>query len=1295
MIDAFIDEVNNQKAAMQPKMTDGQKELHDYKISGFTDDELNQYKSEKTQEYLDSGFTNEEIKDYWGDVKPDMSALKSHVETNLSEATKPSGEGDAPREAMGFKDALIAGFQGSATGLMFRQEKPDVVLPENSTTAMKIGSMIGGLADLPEMAIGGTIGGVVGGTAGFLSGGPVGLGVGLLAGEGAGAFALPAAMRKIMMDHYEKGDINSASEFFERAASTAWETIKQGAVGAATLGLGKGVGAGLAAKGVGFGVAKTAATATEIATMTTMGAAVEGHLPEPDDFLAGAVLIGGIHAVGIGGKNLRKIYSERGIKPQEIVKAAEIDPHLKQQIVSTPKVELEGPKETIKVEQKNFNQVGGEPGKMSVDIPQDIVKMEPVKKGEPKLFNKDIERRQDELDMLGHIGEAPVTKNTITIEKLVTGMLDDLHPLKVVTKELATGVGDGANPYILGRLYRGVHGMISAAIKHGTYDFSTKKIKTGEGLVDILKDIPKVKKEGMLLDRNVTDVDGFKANVVARRVVELYDRGIKTGLEDKIESARKNVAIGKHFNDTHKRLVAYQNRMMDYAVEAGLLSAESAAKIKAVSKDYVPFHRIFEADPLTGTTKISNSFKTMKGSESQILDPIDTVYKNTAAIIRAAEKNRVLTSLVEMTQKVTEVTVEGKEIRAGEDFVRKAKRPVKKIELSEKEVAKILDQHGVDPDITAEVANIFRPVDQQIKDNQFMIKRNGKTEIYETTPGISDAINALDVSSGLPKNWLTTFMTGFAKTLRFGVTATPDFFLRNIFRDQLTSGVQSKYAQIPFYDALHSVGKMTGNSKAWEEYLRSGAASGGFGEALSYIEKDVWKLNEQTGFIGSVHNVVKNPIHAINIIAELAEQTPRFTEFRKGGGTVTAAMSARDVTVDFSRGGTKIRALNALVPFMNVGVQGLYKTGESFKERPFETFAKATAMITMPSVLLWYANKDDSRYKNAPNWQKDLFWIIPTDKWEKATSQADVTNREKDLVRQAPDGTWEVNNGTVYRVPKPFEFGVLFGTLPERALNVLYSKDPDALKGFGETVFQAVTPNVIPTIALPYLEQRFNESFFTNRPLVPYHLEKVLPDLQYAEYTSEVAKNLGKIIGKIPFVRDIGPDEAKLASPMVIDNYIRDWTGTLGQYALDLADSALTATQRKESRIEKPLDTTADIPFVKAFVMRNPSNQMQPIKDLYDNHAESSKIRASFKLLMKQGKVDEARLLAKENPIGLINLDKYKKAISEQNKAIHMIYISNKFNREEKRQMIDTLYYGISKIAAQGNMIVQKSIEKK
>jgi hypothetical protein len=178
--------------------------------------------------------------------------------------------------------------------------------------------------------------------------------------------------------------------------------------------------------------------------------------------------------------------------------------------------------------------------------------------------------------------------------------------------------------------------------------------------------------------------------------------------------------------------------------------------------------------------------------------------------------------------------------------------------------------------------------------------------------------------------------------------------------------------------------------------------------------------------------------------------------------------------------GSKVRALNMISAFLNAGVQGLDRTVREMRSHPYGFAAKVAAGITFPSGLLWFANQDDERVKELHQWERDLFWIVPT----------------KDHI---------------YRIPKPFEVGVIFGSLPERALDAWVAENPDAFRHISESIVNAFLPNLMPTAATPVIEQFANRSTLTNRPLVPASMEGQLPEYQYTDYTTETAKALGKI----------------------------------------------------------------------------------------------------------------------------------------------------------------------------------------
>jgi hypothetical protein len=241
----------------------------------------------------------------------------------------------APRAAESFKDYLTAGWQQSVTGLTGRQKAPEVALDENTPWYGRLASSLSGIVgDLPAMIPGAMAGGAAGGAMG--SAVPVlGTAAGTLMGAWGGASALPAGLRAAMMEMYTKGEVQSSSDFVARALHVAWETAKAGTVGAATGG------AGIAAKAA-LPIAGSA-VAAEIATMATVGKALEGQLPEPQDFLDAGLMIGGIKAASVVAGRLRRVYEKTGKPPLEVLAESNKDQLLKAELIDGPLEKVAGP----------------------------------------------------------------------------------------------------------------------------------------------------------------------------------------------------------------------------------------------------------------------------------------------------------------------------------------------------------------------------------------------------------------------------------------------------------------------------------------------------------------------------------------------------------------------------------------------------------------------------------------------------------------------------------------------------------------------------------------------------------------------------------------------------------------------------------------------------------------------------------------------------------------------------------------------------------------------------------------
>lgn len=1226
----------------------GQVELANLQAAGFSSEEISQWQVDTSQDLRDAGFSQAETDEYFGIKTPDLTPTADNFNANVAKykaekSTETSGEGQAgaktqPPEAKyaeTFLESIEAGFDISVTGLM--RQAPDKFIPEKSPMFYKIASQVATLAgDLPAMVAGGVLGGTLGAPVGGAIGSVVpvagtfaGIAAGATVGTGAGAFALPEAMRTVMMEHYEKGDIQSFSDFWERASAVAINSLKAGTIGATTMGAGGAVGSALAKSTIPAAAKTSAVLATEVATMTTVGAALEGKMPEPEHFLEAAILVGGLKATGAVSTKVRNMYAKTGMKPEEVAVLAEANPALKQDLLSS-----------------NVDPSGVKP-KVKELIP------------ESKPSAEKIELSPEAQTIMSKVGTPPEKGIKVpTFSEFYTNFVDKLDPIHEAVKVFKEGkeITAEQNPYTLARVAVDAKAKAKHFFEKGTIDYATKEI-TGKPLKDILK--------------KVDSPEAFEAYIISKRAIEKNSQGVQTGFD--IDAAKTVVKQGKaKYEIAAKELTEFANASLKYAYDAGVISKESFNNMKSANRDYVPFKRIFEISDEVGAKKgggKAGSLKAMTGSERSIQSPITSIVENTAELLQMAENNRAKVSLVELAESSKDQTL-----------IKKVKTPMREIKIEAEEVSKQLD---IPLDQATELVT-FRPVAKDIGPNQFEVFRNGKRQVYETTPELAKAVQSLGGDKAAT-SILFKLARGVTTVKKIGITFTPDFILRNVFRDYLTSSTFTKGKGMTPVDVFGAMGDIWKKNDKYYEWLKSGGANGAFMEMGDrYVKNDIWKLQRETNFMNSARNVVDSAVGSMRVAAELSEQSIRLAEFKKvrakGGSLTEAGFSSREITIDFQRVGAKMSALNAITAFQNVSIQGLDRTVRAIKEDPAGVVTKSAAYITAPSVLLWWANHDDPRYQEIPRWEKDLFWIIPTDDWQEATFD-EAQGLPEYMVRQN-NGKMFVNKGTIYRLPKPQELGIAFGSMPERVLEAYFNENPNAFKDFNETMVGLVTPSFVPDAIAPPIEQYFNKSFFTGRAIVPHHLSQIFPEYQFVEYTSETAKTLGKMVATVD-------KQSAMASPMVLDNYIQSWGGSLGKYAVQVADKALVATGVAEDKV-RPSDTLADVPFVKAFVVRFPLAGSNSVQDFYDNYDESKKVMETIKYLAKEGDIKnvEKEMTLQQNQEKLISLEGVREALSTQAKFIRLVNKNPEILPDEKRQMIDGMYLMMTETAKSGNQLI-------
>lgn len=292
---------------------------------------------------------------------------------------------------------------------------------------------------------------------------------------------------------------------------------------------------------------------------------------------------------------------------------------------------------------------------------------------------------------------------------------------------------------------------------------------------------------------------------------------------------------------------------------------------------------------------------------------------------------------------------------------------------------------------------------------------------------------------------------------------------------------------------------------------------------------------------------------------------------------------------NFSRRGLSpsVQYLSTLVPFFNAQIQGLDALYRSFRgDMPFSEKLEIRKKLAVRGTLL------------AITALGYAFMMRDNEEYKKATPEERYSNFFVPL-----PGTKEM-----FKIPIPYEVGLLFKALPEAILDSILgdTKANEAAKGIGKLLLQSA-PGVIPAAGKPLLEAAYGQTMVSP---IESEREKQLPAGQrYRETTPEVIKTLGSYTGEIGI------------SPLLIEHFVKGYTSMLGVSVLRMLDPVMG--EALDNKASTPLSKT---PFIGGLFQTADGRFL--IERAYNRMEEITQAVEGYKDLEKRGKKAEAQEFA-------------------------------------------------------------------
>lgn len=636
-------------------------------------------------------------------------------------------------------------------------------------------------------------------------------------------------------------------------------------------------------------------------------------------------------------------------------------------------------------------------------------------------------------------------------------------------------------------------------------------------------------------------INEFVDFAVSVRNLEIYNKGKPTQLPpaDYAETFKQISASSPEVVEAARGLKRWTDALVDYVARSGNLDPEQAQKIKDAHALYVPFFRSMEGPqrhaPGRGVAERGTGLQRLKGSTYEIRDPLVALQEVAGSMVAKAHQNQVVTALYKMAI--------GQEAGGLATIVPKTKvphdHPVRMLlDAIEKKMPEIpgietlfdalRDIDALDPQVVTTFAQKIIPTGTKsvmaytprLTDHEIarlvelggheksIRDANNKVQWLEVDTKVYEALMGVDKMPHLPEH-----LQGIMKMLQvprdlvrfFATGVSPAFTASNMIRDALTEPIFTSDGKVRpfggFVKLIRGAIEYHKNGNLRELYEELGVKTSSFyNEGMRREIAGQNKGFRQT-FLHVTNRIQEFFAHPENYL-RMARFKDAYNEAKAAGKPEQEArmlaLEAGKELMNFARAGVVGRMLNQMIPYFNAGLQGKRKfygqilwggdaKGDVMKARVQRAaILNGLAQITLPSMALWLMNKDEDWYQDLPDWRKVNYWNVKIGE-------------------------------EIMSIPKPFEAGVIFGSLPEIMLDKqLENANPASLSAAAEVALGSYMEGIgafIPAFLRPIVEATTNYDFFRRRKLTPEWIQRSMPPAEQATfYTTATARILSQAV---------------------------------------------------------------------------------------------------------------------------------------------------------------------------------------